>query len=132
MGVAGLMAVWALILAFVGGVKLIGPNDGKGPWLVFASGLMAVASLGAWVAVIGRSGGVAVVLRIVQVAATVAAFGTLTWGLVRPSRSRTASVVAVAAVSLVVAWSASRLAKLHRENARSLKAGEERRRADRL
>lgn len=108
-GTAGLMAIWALILAFIGGWKLIGVNDGKGPWLLLGSGLMAVVSLSVWIAMIGRIGGLAFVFRVIQVAALIAAMVSLAWGLLRPGRLRAASAVTIAAVAAIVAWGAARM-----------------------
>lgn len=108
-GVAGLMTAWALILLFIGGWKLIARDDAKGPWLLFGSGLMAAMSLAFWVAMIGRSGGLRLVLKVIQVASAVAAFGTLAWAILKGDRRLATPSIAVVATALLVSWAARRL-----------------------
>jgi hypothetical protein len=109
MGVAGLMTAWALILAFVGGFKLIASGDGKAPMLLAGSGVMAVVSLVVWVTVIGRTAGSAVVLKVVQVAAAIVAFGTLAWGILHHEPKKAPVIVVISAAALAVSWLARRV-----------------------
>lgn len=111
LGVAGLMAAWALILAFVGGLKLARPGDGKGPMLLTGSGLMAAVSLAVWVVVIGRTDGSAVVLKVLQVASAVVAFGTLAWGILHHEPARDPVIVLVAASAFALSWMARAIEK---------------------
>ncbi len=111
MGISGLMAAWALILAFVGGLKLGGPGRSWGAFLLMGAGLMALLSLAFWLGVIGRGGRLRIGLKILQVAAAVVGFGTIAWGIVRPNRAQNPIIVAVAAAALAVSWSARRYEK---------------------
>ncbi len=106
MGVSGLMAAWALVLAFVGGLKLTSPGDGMGPTLLIGSGLMAIVSLTFWIALIGRIDRRRTLLKIVQVAASIAAFGTLAWGIVHHDPRKDPLIVGVAAGALALSWAA--------------------------
>ncbi len=105
MGVVGLMTAWALILAFIAGVRLVTTDDGKWPWLV-ATGAMAVTSLIVWAVMIGRTGGFRIVLKVIQVAGAIAAFGILTWGILRDRREQAASIVLFAFLAFLVSWGA--------------------------
>jgi hypothetical protein len=113
MGIAGLMMVWAMILAFVGGIKLIGATDTKGPWLLVAAGAMAVVSLIVWVAMIGRAGGFRVILKIVQVAGAIAGFGTLILGILENRREKAGLVVLISTASFSASWIARAIERRH-------------------
>lgn len=117
MGIAGLMAAWALILAFAAGLKLIGAGDGKGPMFLIGSGAMALVSLLVWVGVLGRSDGATVVLRVVQVASAIAALGTIAWGVSRNDGAKAPWFVAIAAGALALSWTA-RTIQARRSSAR--------------
>jgi hypothetical protein len=108
-GVSGLMAAWALVLAFVGGFKLIAHGDPKGPMLLTGAGVMAIISLIVWVSLIGRSPGSGVVWKVVQVASAVVAFGTLAWGVLRNDPSKAPRIVAISGAALAVSWMARRI-----------------------
>lgn len=103
-GIAGLMAAWALILAFVGGWKWIGAGDGRGLMLLTGSGTMALVSLLVWVAVIGSIDAPSVVLKVVQVAATVIAAGLLAVAISRGGANPASLPCMIACGLLVLAW----------------------------
>ncbi len=109
MGVAGLMTAWALILAFIGGLKLARTGDGRGFMLLTGSGVMALLSLSVWIAVIGRAGGSSVILKVLQVASAIVAFGTLAWGILHHEPAKDPIIVLVAAIALGVSWIARRM-----------------------
>ena len=83
LGLAGLMAAWALILAFLGGFRLIAQHDPKGPFFLFGAGMMAIVSLVIWASILGRSTGPAVAVKVARVAAIVAAAAALLWWVTR-------------------------------------------------
>lgn len=116
-----MMTAWALILAFVGGLRLIASGDGKATLLLAGSGAMAVVSLAVWIAVIGRTAGAGVILKVVQVAMAIAAFGTLAWGILHHEPKKDPWIVAVAAGALGVSWMARRM-ELKRRAARKSRA----------
>src|SRR5207248_1425563 len=88
LGVAGLMALWALILVLLGLLKLPGARPGRprplgmgSGWVLTAGGgAMALASLAVWAAVLHRALRRRFVLKVVQVAAATVAITTLVWG----------------------------------------------------
>ncbi len=103
LGVAGLMAAWALILAFVGGMKVIGSGDARGLMLLAGSGLVALISLGIWIGLVPRDDRLAVILKLTKVLATVVAVGILVWGGVRKEQGGWTSLVGVASLALAIA-----------------------------
>jgi len=103
LGIAGLMAAWALILAFVGGLKVIGSGDTWGLMLLTGSGFMAMVSLGIWIGMISRGDRPAVILKVAKVSAVVGAVGTLIWGMVRKTPGDWTPLLGVAAAGMVVA-----------------------------
>ena len=119
LGIAGLMAAWALILAFVGGWKLTASPGGNGILLLVGSGLTAILSLMVWIGVIGRGDGAGMVLKVVQVAAAIVAFGTLGWGVVRHEAAQAPTIVLIALAALGISWAAHRVDRLrHRARPR--------------
>lgn len=109
-GLAGLMAAWALILAFLGGLRLLGAGDARGRMLLFGGGLMALTSLIVWVGVLGRLTGAGVILKVVQVAATIVGFGTLAWGIFRNEPRNAPWIVGIALGAIGIAWTARAIA----------------------
>jgi hypothetical protein len=114
LGVAGLLALWALILVFLGLLKLPGARPvrprplGTGPgWVLTAGGAaMALASLGVWIGVLHRAVRLRFLLKVVQVAAATVAFTTLGWGVVNYVPGRIPAIVAIVATALGVSWAA--------------------------
>jgi hypothetical protein len=103
LGIAGLMAAWALILAFIGGLKVIGAGDARGLMLLSGGGLMAMTSLGIWIGMIPRGDRPAVILKVAKVSAVVVAVGTLIWGGVRKKPGDWTPLMGVAIAGLAVA-----------------------------
>ena len=102
------MALWSLILAFVGGLRLIETNDGRASVLLAGSGLMAVVSLAFWVGIIGRVDRGRVLIKIGQVAGAIVGFGTLAWAIVQNDKRRNVFYVSIAALGLSLSWIAWR------------------------
>ena len=114
LGVAGLMALWALILVFLGLLKLPGARPGRprplgmgSGWVLTAGGgAMALASLAVWVAVLHRALRRRFVLKVVQVAAATVAITTLVWGIVHYVPGRAPASVTIAGAAMGVSWAA--------------------------
>lgn len=104
LGIASLMASWAIILAFVGGWKLFGAGDGSGLMLLTGSGMMALVSLLVWVGVIGKMDGTSVLLKVVQVATAVIAIGTIVMSAYRGLDKEAAVLVAIAVALMGISW----------------------------
>jgi hypothetical protein len=112
-GVAGLMAVWALILAALGLWRLPVRAEGTSPLgngsarlLLAGGGVMAAISLAVWATVLNRSRLLRTMLVFVKVTATVLGFATLVWGVVRHDPHRNDAVIVVAALAFALAWTA--------------------------
>jgi hypothetical protein len=113
-GVTGLLAAWALILAFVSGIKLPraagqnAPADPKAAFLLAGSGVLAVTSLALWLALIARDRRLRVGLKVIHVASAIIAFGTLAWAILNHDPRNDLWVVPVAAAATAVSWAARR------------------------
>ena len=116
LGVAGLLAAWALVLTFLGVLKVPGPvqdpprpiDGGSGWFFLGGGGLMALVSLAAWAAVLDRATRLRFALKVVQVASATVAVSALGWALLRQAATRVPLAVPVAAVALGLSWAARR------------------------
>jgi hypothetical protein len=113
-GITGLLAAWALILAFVSGVKLPhaarhgAPADVKSAFLLAGSGVLALMSLGLWIALIARDRRLRVGLKVIQVAATIVAFGTLVWAIFRHVPAQDPVIIGIVFAAIAISWAARR------------------------
>jgi hypothetical protein len=109
--VAVVMAVWAALLMVVGAVlrtSALPPRRLAAPPLLAGGGVMAATSLALWLASLDRPRRALVVLKMVQVAAAVVAFGVLIVAIARHDPRSNPLVVGIATVAFAVAWAARR------------------------
>lgn len=109
-GIAGMMALWGVILMALGVVRLPGPYrpnplpNGEGRFLLVAGGMMAIASLCVWAATLERAWLRKVALESLRITSTIVAATTLVWGVVHHAPRENPVIVGVAALAITVAW----------------------------
>jgi hypothetical protein len=116
MGIAGLLAAWALTLTFLGVVRLPGPIQnppkpigGGSGWFLLGGGVaMALISLSVWITVLDRDALRRHALKLVQVGSATVAVAALGWGMIRRVPARDPWLAAIFAAGLGLSWAAVR------------------------
>jgi hypothetical protein len=109
-GIAGLLALWGIILMALGVVRLPAPfranplPNGESRFLLASGGMLAVVSLCVWAATLERAWLRKVALEAVRITSTIIAAATLLWGVVNHAPRENPVVVSIAALAIAVAW----------------------------
>ncbi|MEO6810208.1 MAG: hypothetical protein ABI353_13925 [Isosphaeraceae bacterium] len=126
MGVAGLLAAWALTLTFLGVVRLPGPiqnppkpiDVGSGWFLLGGGAAMALISVSVWIAALDREALRRHALKLVQVGSATLAVAALGWGIIRRVPARDPWLAAIFGAGLGLSWAAVWLERRRAETQR--------------
>src|SRR5262249_5531810 len=117
LGLTGLLLIWAVVLSVAGGVGLPartrhGLPNGSGLVLLAGGGITALIGLGGLFGLVEPRRRTPIAARVVQVAASVVAFGSLIWGVIDHHPARDPVVLAITVLALGVAWGATRFTRM--------------------